>query len=106
MGLTKKKKELAAQQELAHQQAMEEKEMDLKIAQTLAQTKGEAKDKNIMTQGKMKAMTDKLQNENKAQTMATQKSQLLNNKLQQEQQKHQLQRQDETYDALEPESAH
>lgn len=102
MEITKRKKEIAAQQALAHEQAMEEKKMDLQIAQALAMTKGAAKDKNIQTQAQAKAMTDKLQNENKARTMADQKEQLKNNKLQQEQQKHQLQRDDATYDALAP----
>lgn len=103
MGITRKKKEEAAKAQLMHEQAMEEKKMDLQIAQTLAQTKGEAKDKNIQTQGQMKAMTDKLQNQNKANTMARQKDQLLDNKLKQEEQKHLLQRKDETYNALAPE---
>lgn len=100
LGITKKKKEMAAQAELAHQQAMEQKEMDLKIAMAMQDKKAQGKDHNIITQAKAKQLTDKAQNENKSRSMAEQKQQLLNNKLQQENQKHQLQRQDETYDAV------
>jgi hypothetical protein len=102
MGITKKKKEEAAKQQLMHEQAMEEKQMDLKIAQANNKSKADAKDQNIVTQGKVKAGTDKAQNENKARTMADQKQQLLNNKLMQDKNKADLERQNKTHDALAP----
>jgi hypothetical protein len=102
MGITKKKKEAAAQQQLEHEQIMEQKQMDLKIAMAGIQAKGAAKDKNIQTQAQGKMATDKALNEEKAKTMATQKSQLLNNKNQENQKKAELERQNKTYDALAP----
>ena len=98
-----KERENAHKEELQHERAMEEKDADLKIAQALTAAKGQAKDQNIVTQGKMQAMLDEQTNKLKANTMAAQKEQLLQNKLKQEQQKHELQHQDETHDALAPE---
>lgn len=105
MSITKKKKEAAAQAELAHQQAMEAKEMDLKIAQALTAAKGEAKDKNIMTQGNVQAMLDQQMDKLKAATMAQQKDQISTNKQKENAQKAQLQRQNETADALQPQES-
>lgn len=102
MGITKKKKEDAAKQQLLHEQDMELENARRQTALALNQGKVEGKNQNIRTQAQGKAMTDKLQNENKARTMARQKDQLLDNKLKQEDQKHHLQRQDETYKALAP----
>lgn len=105
MSLTKKKKEAAAQQELAHQQKMEEKDADLKIAQALTAAKGQAKDKNIQTQGEIDARLTDLENKLKASTMADQKNQLKNNRIEQDNNKANLQRKAETSDALQPQDA-
>ena len=102
MSLVKKKKELVAQQALQHEQAMEEKDADLKIAQALTAAKGAAKDKNIQTQGEIDARLTDLENKLKAQTMATQKDQLKNNRIEQDNNKAALQRRNETVDALQP----
>src|ERR1700683_1948009 len=105
MSMTKKKKEAAAREEYLHQQKMEEKDADLKIAQTMTAAKGQAKDQNIMTQGKVQAMLDQQMDKLKAATMAQQKEQLKNNKLEQQAQKSQLDRQEKTDDALQPQEA-
>jgi len=102
MSLVKRKKEEAAKQQLLHEQKMEEKDADLKIARTLTADKGAAKDKNIMTQGKVQEMLDQQMNKLKAETMAEQKQMLLNNKISQDNNKASLQRQNETADALSP----
>lgn len=102
MSITKKKKEAAAQQQLQHEMEMESKQMDLQIARTLTADKGAAKDKNIQTKGEVDARLTDLENRLKAQTMATQKEQLKNNKLEQQSQKSQLDRQEKTADALAP----
>jgi hypothetical protein len=105
MSLVKKKKEMAAQQELAHQHAMEEKDADLKIAQALTAAKGQAKDQNIMTQGKVQAMLDQQLDKLKSTTLANSKEQLKNNKIEQDNNKAALQRRNETADALQPQEA-
>jgi hypothetical protein len=104
MSLTKKKKEAAAQAELQHQQIMEQKDADLKIAQALQKAKADGKDQNQNNQGSIDARLLDLENKLKAQTMATQKEQLKNNKISADNNKAQLQRQNETADALQPAS--
>lgn len=102
MALVKKKKEAAAQAELQHQQRMEEKDADLKIAQTLTAAKGAAKDKNIQTQGGIDARLAALEDQLKGRTMADQKEQLKSNRIEQDNNKASLQRQNETADVLAP----
>ena len=98
----KMQREEAAKQAMMHQQQMELKDQDLKIAMALNNAKAEGKNSNIKVKGQVDAMVADIINKAKAQTMALQKQQLLNNKLQQEKQKHELKRGDETYDALAP----
>lgn len=105
MALVKKKKEMAAQQALAHEQEMEAKDADLKIAQALTAAKGQAKDQNIMTQGKVQAMLDEQLDKLKGKTQADSKEQLKNNRIEQDNNKAALQRKNETADALSPEQA-
>lgn len=105
MSLVKKKKEAAAQAELQHQQVMEQKDADLKIAQALQKSKADGKDQNQNTQGSIDARLLDLENKLKAQNMATQKEQLKNNKLLQDDNKAALQRRNETADALQPQDA-
>lgn len=103
MAIVKKKKELAAQAELQHQQIMEQKDADLKIAKALTAAKGEAKDKNIQSQGQVDARLAALEDQLKGRTMHDQKEQLKNNKLEQDNNKAALQKKNETADALSPE---
>lgn len=103
MSLVKKKKEAAAQQALMHEQEMERKDADLKIAQALTAAKGSAKDKNIETQGNVDARLAALEDQIKSRTMHDQKEQLKNNKLDQDNNKALLQRKNETADVLSPE---
>ena len=98
----KMQREEAAKQAMMHQQQMELKDQDLKIAMALNNAKAEGKNSNIKVKGQVDAMVADIINKAKAQTMALQKQQLLNNKLQQEKQKHELKRGDETYEALAP----
>lgn len=105
MSLVKKKKEAAAQQQLMHEQKMEEKDADLKIAQALTAAKGQAKDQNIMTQGKVQAMLDQQLDKLKGKTLADSKEQMKNNKIEQDNNKAGLERKNKTADALEPEEA-
>lgn len=105
MSLVKKKKEAAAQQALQHEMAMEEKDADLKIAQALTAAKGAAKDKNIQTQGEIDARLAALEDQLKGRTQADSKEQIKNNRLEQQAQKHQLDIQEKTFDALSPQGA-
>lgn len=105
MALVKKKKEAAAQQALIHEQTMEQKDADLKIAMALNKSKADGKNSNIETQGQVDARLTDLENRLKAATMATQKEQLKNNKIDQDNNKSNLQRQEKTYDALSPQEA-
>lgn len=105
MSLVKRKKEAAAQQQLQHEQIMEQKDADLKIAKALTAAKGDAKDKNIQTQGQVDARLAALEDQIKGRTMATQKEQLKNNKIEQDNNKEQLQRKTQTSDALAPQEA-
>lgn len=52
------KREIAKQEELKHQQAMELGQQQLKIAETLNKAKVDGKDQNIVTQGKVDAMVE------------------------------------------------
>lgn len=103
MSIVKKKKEAAAQQALAHEQAMEAKDADLKIAQALTAAKGATKDKNIQTQGSVDERLAQLEDQLKSRTLASQKEQLKSNKIEQDNNKAFLQRQNETSEALSPE---
>lgn len=103
MSLVKKKKEAAAQAELQHQQIMEQKDADLKIAQALTAAKGSAKDKNLSTQGQIDERLMALEDKLKARTMADQKEQLKSNRIEQDNNKSSLQRKNETADVLAPE---
>lgn len=105
MSITKKKKEMAAMEELKHQQIMEQKDADLRIAQALTAAKGSAKDKNIATQGDVDAKLADLENRIKSESMANQKEQLKSNRIEQDNNKADLQRKNETYNALSPQNS-
>lgn len=102
LNIKQRKKEEAAKQQLLHQQQMEDREMQLKIAQALQKSKSDGKDQNIQKQGEIDAKLAEIENQLKAMTMASQKEQLKNNKLAQEEQKHELNRSDKTFNELAP----
>lgn len=105
MSLVKKKKEAAAQAELQHQQIMEQKDADLKIAMALNKSKADGKTSNIQAQGQVDERLAALEDQLKARTMATQKEQLKSNRIEQDNNKAQLQRKNETADALSPQES-
>lgn len=80
VGMSKRKKELSAQQELQHQQKMEEQQMQLQIAQALNKSKSDGKNDNIMTQGKVDAMLDERMAKLKHDSMADLKNITKDNK--------------------------
>jgi hypothetical protein len=102
IAVKKKAQEEAHKQELIHKQQLELEQARQKTVMMGIQGKAQGKDSNIEKQGEVDAKLAQLENQLKAITMAMQKEQLLNNKLRQEGQKHQLQREDETYDELAP----
>lgn len=102
MSITKKKKEAAAQAELQHQQIMEQKDADLKIAMALQKAKADGKNSNIGAQGDVDARLTQLEDQLKSRTMASQKEQLKSNRIEQDNNKATLQRRNETADALSP----
>lgn len=61
----KMKKELADKQELEQKYAMQQKQVDLQTAMALQKGKGESKDQNIMTEGKVQAMLQDALNKGK-----------------------------------------
>lgn len=102
MSIVKKKKEAAAQQALLHEQQMEQKDADLKIAQALTAAKGATKDKNIQTQGSVDERLAQLEDQLKSRTLASQKEQLKSNKIEQDNNKAKLDMGKETQSALAP----
>lgn len=102
MSLVKKKKEAVAQQALAHEQEMERKDADLKIAMALQKAKADGKNSNIDKQGDVDARLTDLENRLKASTMSDQKNQLKNNRIEQDNNKARINKQEKTSDALQP----
>lgn len=99
LALEEQKQEEKAQKQaqLEHERAMELKQEDLKIAQALNQAKTEGKNSNIQTQGQIDAAVQAQMNKLKAETMKEQKEQLLHNKLVQDQQKAELNKENATH---------
>lgn len=98
----KKQQEKAHMEELAHQRQMELQEMQFKTAMMLTKGKADGKDQNIVTEGKVQAMVNDALNKGKAQTLAQSKEQLKNNKLEADNNKARLERENKTSDALSP----
>jgi hypothetical protein len=98
----KQEEEEVKKMQLQQQYAMQQKEMDLKIAMTQIQGKADGKNSNIQMEAKMQMMIDEALNKLKAENMAQQKQQLLNNKLAQQNQKSELDKSEQTFDALSP----
>lgn len=103
VAVKQRERENSHKEELAFERQKQIEQEKTKQAMLLVQGKGEAKDKNIITQGKIDQMINDAINRGKAQTMTEQKQQLLNNKLEQQAQKSGLDRQEQTFDALSPE---
>lgn len=103
VAVKQRERENSHKEELAFERQKQIEQEKTKQAMLLVQGKGEAKDKNIITQGKIDQMINDAINKGKAQTMTEQKQQLLNNKLEQQAQKSGLDRQEQTFDALSPE---
>lgn len=78
---SQKAEENAAKEEVLHQQLMEQKQMDLQIAQALQQAKGQSVDQNIMTQGQVDAQLQQQINELKYQTQSALKNQTTQSKI-------------------------
>jgi len=96
----RKDEEKAHMEDLAHQREMELENTRLKTAMALTGAKGEAKDKNIITQGKVDEGLIKLGDQIKAATMQRQKEQLKQNRIDQDNNKGKLQTESKTQDAI------
>jgi len=95
----KMKKEQAAKEELQQKYIMQQKDADLKIAQTLQQGKAAGVDQNIMTEGKMKAMLAEIVNKGKSQTQSQLLDQRGKNKKEENAQKNELGKDAKTHEA-------
>lgn len=90
VGIQKRKREAVAQAQVQQENIMQQKAADLQTAQALNKSKADGKDQNIMTEGNVQAMINDQTNKLKADTMATQKEQIKNNRIQQDQNKSEL----------------
>lgn len=77
----KMKKELANKEALAHEYQKELKDKDLQIALALQKAKGESKDQNIVTEGKVNAMIDEKLNDQKQQHQLDIKDKISQNRI-------------------------
>ena len=100
----KMEREAAHKAEYLHQQKLEELDHQTKLAMALNNNKAEGKNSNIKTKGSIDAQLAELINNAKAKTMSLQKDQLKNNKIAQDNNKANLEKQKETYNALSPET--
>lgn len=100
VGTKKKAEEMAHQQDLEHQRQMELANTNLQTALALTAATGQAKDKNIQTKGQVDAQILQLGNELKAATMEKQKTQLKDNRIEQDNNKNQNQMQSRTQEAI------
>lgn len=98
----RQKEEMAHKEELQFEREKQLKQMDLQTAIALKQAAGAAKDQNIQTQGMVDEKVNEALNTGKAKTMAQQKEQLKNNKLVQDNNKAELERGNQTFDAVSP----
>lgn len=104
LSLAAKKQERIAQQrqEEEHKRQMEIIQAQQQTALILTGAKGQAKDKNIQTQGSIDERLMQIEAQLKENAMALQKQQLLNNKQKEIENKANLERTNKTADALEP----
>jgi hypothetical protein len=98
----KQEEQNAHKEDLQFQRQMALEKEKTKQALALVQAKAQGKDSNIQHQGQVDMAVNDALNKGKAQSMAEQKQQLLNNKLSQDNNKANLQKGQETYDAIAP----
>lgn len=99
------KAEMAHKEELDFERQMQLEDKRLQTAMALNKSKADGKNSNIQTQAKVDAMVNDALNKGKANTMAAQKEQLLNNKLRQQDHQHELNQAEKVQDALAPTNA-
>lgn len=101
LALEEQKQEEKQQEAKAQEQqyAMEQMQMQLKIAEALAGAKAQGKNSNIQAQGQVDAQIAQLTDQLKQKSMQLQKAQLLNNKLTENQQKAELNKDQKTHQA-------
>src|ERR1700743_1351645 len=102
VAVKQKERENAHKEELAFERQKQLEQEKTKQVMMLTKAKADGKDQNIQMQGRIDEMVNDALNKAKAETMATQKEQLKNNKLQQDNNKSNLKKQEETFDALSP----
>lgn len=100
VSVKQKERENAHKEELAYERQMQLEKQKEKTAVAQIQAKTQGKNENIDEQGKVDISVNDALNTGKERTMANQKQQLLNNKLKQDQNKAELDKQTQTYDAL------
>lgn len=103
VSVKQKERENAHKEELAFERQKKLEQEKTKQVMALTKAKADGKDQNIVTQGKIDQMVNEALDKIKASTMAQQKEQLKNNKLQQDNNKSNLNKQEQTYEALSPE---
>lgn len=97
-----KERENAHKEELQFEREKEIQQMKVQQSLNEIKAKSEGKDQNIITQGKITEMVQTALAQLKGQTMTTQKDQLKNNRIDQDNNKARLQRENETHDELAP----
>lgn len=95
MEVKRRERERADQEELAHERKMEEGRQQLEIAQALQMNAAQAKNVNIQAQGQVDSALQAQEAQLKLQSVTEQKDQLLSNKLMENQQKAELDKQKE-----------
>lgn len=84
MGIKKRKLERQQEQQIQQGYVMEQKQMDLKIAQALNADKTAGKDQNIKTQGAVDAQIEQMQGQQKHQSQVALKQQIKDNKIEEQ----------------------
>jgi hypothetical protein len=102
VSVKQKERELAHKEDLAFQRQMQLEQEKTKQAMALVQGKAQGKNMNIDEQGKIDMMVNDALNRAKAETLSNSKEQLKNNKLTQDNNKANLEKQNQTFDALSP----
>jgi hypothetical protein len=92
------KKEQAAKEQLMHQQQMEQLDKQLEIQKTILAAKGQSKDQNIITQGKVDEQLQGQGDNRKHQSMMEQGAARTDHRMQEQSQKSQLDRENKKLD--------
>lgn len=98
----RQRQEQANKEQLEFERAMQLEDKKLKTALALQGAKGQAKDHNIITQGKVDEMVNESLNKGKARSQSESKDQISHNRQEENAQKAQLERGNETFNALAP----